>query len=180
MNITKNSSVCLIILAILLSINGIVVNAEKKSFPPTDFGKPISTNTYLENGVLVSEKIYFVEDISFSSTFTSRSTTKSGWYKNERSHTWSDGTVMKYYAQGYFRCADGKVSVSSASGGVNNVPAKVTISNKSVTSGTGKYGLLSKKYAYAQYTFTATNYIGNKTNFKAIIKVNEDGDIISQ
>ncbi len=106
---------------------------------PEDFGQPIEVNVYEEDdGSIVTEKIYFVPDED-SDGISLHSSSGKGWYKNEKEHTWGSGTVMKYYAQGYFVWKDGTVSVSKPSSGVSNVPSSVTISNKKTETGTGKY-----------------------------------------
>ena len=66
-------------------------------------------NVYEEDdGSIVTEKIYFVPDED-SDGISLHSSSGKGWYKNEKEHTWGSGTVMKYYAQGYFVWKDGPV-----------------------------------------------------------------------
>ena len=102
-------------------------NAHAANTAPKDFGTPVETTTYEESdGSTVIEKIYFVPDSNNSNSFL-RSSKKSGWFKNEKTHTWGSGTVMKYYAQGYFTWGDGNVTVTKGSGNVSNVPSSIKI-----------------------------------------------------
>ncbi|MDE7130750.1 MAG: hypothetical protein K2O65_02990 [Lachnospiraceae bacterium] len=152
----------------------ISVNAEEnKLSAPTDFGSPISVTTYTDNdGSVITERIYFYSD----SASTLRDKSGSGWYKNEKTKEWSDGTTT-YYAQGYFVWGDGEVSVSSPSGGASDVKG-ITLSNKNLSSGTGKYGYLFNNYAYVTYSFKATNIVGLSDNYSVTIRISESGNAI--
>ena len=150
--------------------------AEEVKTPPSDFGTPIEINTYEEEDVTVVEKIYFVADENNSSL--SRAKSGCGWYKNEKTYKWSSGTVMTYYAQGYFVWGNGEVSVSSASGGVNNVPSTVTVNSEKTTSGTGKYAWIFNDFAYVTYKLKVTNMIGISSDFSVTIRVSESGNLI--
>lgn len=150
------------------------VNAEESvSLPPTDFGEPVNVVTYEdEDGAIVTERIYFYSD----SSSTLRDKSGSGWYKNEKTKKWSDGTTT-YYAQGFFVWGDGKVSVSNCSGGASDVSG-ITISNAKVTHGTGKYGQLFNNYAYVTYSATFTNPLGIPQDLSVTIRVSESGNTI--
>lgn len=163
----------LLIISLLCSTDASAANTV-----PKDFGSPIETNTYEENdGSTIIEKVYFVPDASNSATFL-RSGTKSGWFKKEKTHTWGSGTVMKYYAQGYFTWGNGNATVTKGSGKVNNVPSSVKISHKTTKTGTGKYAGIFNKYAYVTFSFTATNPIGLSTDFSATIRISQSGNNI--
>ena len=142
-----------------------------------DFGKPIEINTYEEDGSVVTEKIYFVPDVG-SSGIMPLSKSGKGWYKNEKTYTWSSGTKMKYYAQGYFTWGNGNASVSNASSGVYNVPSKVKISNRKTTTSTRRYAWVFNRYAQVNFSFTTTNPIGMKDDFSVTIRVSESGNTI--
>ena len=101
-----------------------------------DYGKPIATRTYLDvDGSEVTEKIYFIPDKVGSSISYDKKNQQiilkgksgSGTYKNEKTHKWSGGQIMTYYAQGYFTWGNGSVKIAYPKGGVSNVPKKCTI-----------------------------------------------------
>ena len=136
----KKISKVFVVIALIFAMN-VSTSTKASEIPvaPEDFGQPIEVNVYEEDdGSIVTEKIYFVPDED-SDGISLHSSSGKGWYKNEKEHTWGSGTVMKYYAQGYFVWKDGTVSVSKPSSGVSNVPSSVTISNKKTETGTGKY-----------------------------------------
>lgn len=85
---------------------------------------------------------------------------------------------MKYYAQGYFVWGNGDASVSYASGGVSNVPSKVKVSNRKITTSTGRYAWFFNCYAQVNFSFTTTNPIGMKEDFSVTIRVSESGNTI--
>lgn len=175
-----NKVLFIVVLMFLLSIS---TNAKAAESPtaPDNFGKPIEVNVYEEDdGSIVTEKIYFVPDED-SDGLSLYSSNFKGWYKNEKEHTWGGGTVMKYYAQGYFAWGDGKVSVSSPSGGVSNVPSSVTILNKKTNSGTGKYTDVygvSRNFAYVNFSFIARMNVGFDKDLSVSIKINDIGEKI--
>ena len=172
--IMKKIFITLILLISLLCSK----NASAANATPKNFGSPIETNTYEEpDGSIVTEKIYFVSNSNNNFQF-SRSGTKSGWFKKEKTHTWGSGTVMKYYAQGYFTWGNGKATVTKGSGKVSNVPSSVKISHKSLKTGTGKYAGVFNKYAYVTFSFTATNPIGLSTDFSSTIRISQSGNNI--
>ena len=150
------------------------VNAEENaSLSPADFGEPVNVITYEEeDGVIVTESIYFYSD----SSSTLRDKSGSGWYKNEKTKKWSDGTTT-YYAQGFFVWGDGEVSVSNCSGGASEVSG-ITISNAKVIHGTGKYGQLFNNYAYVTYSATFTNPLSISQELSVTIRVSESGNAI--
>lgn len=167
------------VLTLIFSLN-ITTNVKATEFTtvPDDFGQPIEVHIYEEkNGCIVTEKIYFIPDED-SDGISLYSSSGRGWYKNEKEHIWEAGTIMKYYAQGYFVWGNGTVSVSSPSGDVSNVPSSVTISNKKIKTGTGKYAGIFNNYAYVDFSFTATNQIGLKTDFSVAIRISESGNHI--
>lgn len=125
----------------------------------------------------MTEKIYFVPDTG-SSGIVPFSKSGSGWYKNEKTHTWGTGTKTKYYAQGYFTWGNGKASVKNASGGVSNTPNKLTISNRKTTTSTGQYAWIFNNYAQVNFSFTTTNQLGVKDDFSVTIRVSESGNTI--
>lgn len=144
-----------------------------KRVPPDDFGSPVNVITYIDDdGCTVTEKMYLVLDEK-----QTRDKSGSGWYKNEKTKEWTGGSTSTYYAQGYFTWGDGDVSVTSASGGISSVSG-ITISNRSTTSGTGRYGYLFNKYAYVTFSCTATNSIGLSQDFSVTIRVSESGNTI--
>lgn len=146
---------------------------ETEMVPPTNFGSPVNVVTYEEeDGSIVTERTYFYSD----SNSTLRDKSGSGWYKNEKTKKWSDGTTT-YYAQGFFVWGDGKVSVTNSSGGASEVSG-ITISNENVSHGTGKYGQLFNNYAYVTYTATATNIVGIEHDLSVTIRVSESGNTI--
>ena len=49
---------------------------------PSDFGEPIEVKTYEEDGMMVTEKIYFVADEGSGSL--GRAKSGAGWYRNEK------------------------------------------------------------------------------------------------
>lgn len=85
---------------------------------------------------------------------------------------------MVYYAQGYFKWGDGKVSVTDARGNVENVPSNVIIKNKKTTSGTGKYGMIFNNYAYVEFSFTAQTPYNFERDFSVTIRISESGNNI--
>lgn len=151
-------------------------NTVPATTPPNDFGAPIEVNTYEQDGMTITEKIYFVADDE--GEVLSRAKSGSGWYKNEKSYTWSSGTIMTYYAQRYFVWGNGEVSVSYPTGGVNNLPSSVTIDTSQTTSGTGKYAWIFNDFAYVTYNLKVTNYIGISSSFSVTIRVSESGNLI--
>ncbi len=169
-----NSIIALTLILALTLLPSSNVNAEEtKLFAPTDFGDPISVTTYTDtDGTTVTERIYFYSN----SASTLRDKSGSGWYKNEKTKNWSDGTTT-YYAQGYFVWGDGEVSVSSPSGGATDVKG-ITLSNKNLSSGTGKYGYLFNNFAYVTYSFTATNVLGLSDDYSVTIRISESGNAI--
>lgn len=159
----------------------ITVDAKDTLTPPDDFGDPIYENTYTnENGEDVTEKIYFVSDsgspsiqiASDGAIMLASEKSGKGWFKKEE-------TVKKLpdyteWAQGYFTWGNGDVSVSSPSGGTT-LPSSAKISDKKVTSGTGRWAGLFNKYAYVEHTYKLTNNYGwTEDNFVSIT-VYEDG-----
>lgn len=139
---------------------------------PLDYGEPIRVTTYVdESGYTVTEKIYFYSD-------EVRSKSGSGWYKNEKTFKWAGGTTSTYYAKGYFQWGNGTVSVSSPSGGINNVPSGVTVSNRNTFSGTGQYGYLFNEYAYVTFECGVTDIFNMTTDLSVTIRVSESGNLI--
>lgn len=74
---------------------------------------------------------------------------------------------------------NGNVSVTSPSGNISNIPSSCSVSNKKVTSGTGKYGLIFNKYAYVTFSCTATSAVGIDANLSVTIRISESGNIFS-
>lgn len=139
---------------------------------PQDWGDPIQViHSVDENGNNVEEKIYFVPD---SSDIEARSSSGSGWFKNEKSVSNTDEGTM--YAKGYFVWGNGDVSVSSPSGGNNGKMA--TVSDEEVTSGTGKYAGMFNKYAYVTYSFNTTNGFGIVQHNSVTMRLSESGNQI--
>lgn len=162
----------IMVLAVIFTMLPMSIKASDiRSIAPTDFGTPIRVTTYEEDGSVVTERIYFCPDSGF------RSKSGSGWYKNEKTKEWSDGSVTTYYAQGYFVWGDGEVSVSNPSGGANEVDG-ITLSNKKLSYGNGQYGGIFNNYAYVTYEFTATNLIGISSNYSVTIRISESGNAI--
>ncbi len=151
--------------------------ATSVSASPKDFGKPVEVNTYEEDGKVVTEKIYFVPDTG-SDGIMPLSKSGHGWYKNEKTYKWGSGTVMKYYAQGYFTWGDGKVSVRNASGGVTNVPKKVKVSNRKTTTSSGRYAWIFNRFVEVNFSFSTTTQIGMKDNYSVTIRVSQSGNTI--
>lgn len=145
-----------------------------------DYGDPIEVLTYIdEDGCQVTERIYFKPDNN-STGITLFSSSGSGWYKNEKELTWDNGLSRStyYYAEGYFKWGDGDVSVSNASGGWDYIPSNATTSNRSLTSGTGRYVGIFNKYAYVTFSFTVTNVIGLSRDCSVTIRISESGNNI--
>ncbi|MGN1332302.1 MAG: hypothetical protein ACI4V0_06025 [Lachnospiraceae bacterium] len=159
-------------LTMLFTIN--VQASERIPSMPSDFGEPIDVITYLEeDGSQITERIYFYPDTSSNT----KSKSGTGWYKNEKTKTWTSGETTTYYAQGYFTWANGEVSVQSPSGSATEVSG-VTLSNKSLTHGTGKYGYLFNNFAYVTYSFTATTDFGMSSDLSVTIRISESGNAI--
>lgn len=166
---------CLLIV-VFCGVNGVCANAKENAgnvTQPEDFGEPISVTTYVnDEGNTVTEKVYAVLDDA-----ATRSKSGSGWYRNEKTETWSSGKSSTYYAQGYFVWGDGEVSVSSPSGDISEVSG-ITVSNKSTTYGTGRYGYVFNKYAYVTFSCTTTSIIGGSKNLSVTIRVSESGNTL--
>lgn len=150
------------------------VKAEgRMQMAPKDFGDPINVLTYEEDGCTVTERLYFCPDQGLA-----RGKSGSGWYKNEKTVEWKSGNESTYYAQGYFEWGDGEVSVSSPSGNVTNVPSGITISNKDVSSGTGKYAYVFNNFAYVTFSFTETTRLSGSVDYSVTIRISESGNAI--
>ena len=147
--------------------------ANESMTPPDDFGDPVSIITYSdEDGCTITEKTYVVLNKQKRDPSSG-----SGWFKNEKTKNWKGGDVSTYYAQGYFSWGNGDVNVSSASGGISSVSG-ITVSNKSTTSGTGRYGYIFNKYAYVTFSCTVSNKIGFSEDLSVTIRVSESGNTI--
>ena len=108
----------------------------------------------------------------------SRGKSGAGWYKNEKTYTWSGGTVMTYFAQGYFVWGNGEVSVSNPYGGVSNVPSESTLVYQKLSTGTGKYAWVFNNYAYVTLDLSVVNWVGLTSDFSVTIRVSESGNTI--
>lgn len=171
------NSIITLLLAITLVLLPVanVKAAENTSEVAEKFGSPISISTYVdENGYTVTERIYFKPD----SGMVARDKSGSGWYMNEKTYEYESGIKTTYYAKGHFVWGNGNVSVSDPSGDIYNVPNSITVSNKSTTSGTGKYGCLFNNFAYVTFSCTATNMIGMANDFSVTIRISESGNAI--
>lgn len=173
----KLSTLVMTVIILFTTLSPLQGYAAQKS-EPADYGKPVEVRTYQEeDGSTVTEKIYFVPDTA-NGGISLYSTSGSGWYKNEKQHTWGSGTVMTYYAKGYFTWGNGNVRVSSPSGSVSGVPSTAKVSNRITTSGTGKYAGIFNKYAYVTFSFSVTNLIGLTSNYSVTVRVSQSGNNI--
>ena len=149
-----------------------VVNAMENNY-----GDLISVRTYTDDdGITVTEKIYFKSDDK--SGLSLSDTSGNGWFTNEKTYTWNDGSVMTYFAQGYFIWGNGDVNVDSSAGGIDGQSNKVTLSNKQLTSGKGKYAQVFNNFAYVKLSFTAQYLDEQEKNFEVMIRVSESGNVI--
>lgn len=171
------SSIMAVAFAFTLAAYPLTNVSAAESIPPApdDFGDPISVTTYVEeDGSIVTERIYFYSEAGSNLL---RDTSGYGWYRNEKEHEWTSGSVTTYYAQGYFVWGNGDVSVSSPSGGASQVSG-ITLSNQSLTSGTGRYAFIFNKYAYVTYSFTTTTQYNRTANFSVTIRISQSGNNI--
>lgn len=163
----------LIMIFALILVPCVNVHAERINTPTLEeFGDPISVKTYEESGCVITEKIYFLPDSS------TRDKSGSGTYRNEKEKRWTNGTISTYYAQGHFKWGDGNVSVSNAVGNINNIPGDCSVSDKSVSSGTGKYGYFFNNYAYVTFSCKTTSMVGIHENLSVTIRISESGNAI--
>ncbi len=157
----------------LILVPCVNVHAEEINTPTLeDFGEPISVKTYEESGCVVIEKIYFLPDSG------TRDKSGSGTYRSEKEKRWTSGTISTYYAQGHFKWGDGNVSVTNPAGNINNIPGDCSVSDKSVSSGTGKYGYIFNNYAYVTFSCKATSMVGMHENLSVTIRISESVNAI--
>lgn len=144
---------------------------------PDDYGNPIQENVYFDEelGTTVTERIYFLPD---QDGIKLRSKSGSGWYKNEKSFSWTGGKITTYYAEGYFVWGNNDVSVSNARGGYDYLPSNIQNLKTDVDSGTGHYGGIFNKYAYVTYDLSFNNVIGIKSSYSVTIRISESGNLI--
>lgn len=138
-------------------------------------------DTFEEDGCTVVQKIYFKP--SNESGISSRGKSGEGSYTNEKTYIWDRDapkeSTMTYYAQGYFIWGDGDVNVKDKTGGISGQPKTITLSNKKLEGGKGKYGAVLNNYAYVTLSFSAMAPAGIKpTNFSVTIRVSESGNVI--
>lgn len=174
------SKVCTVFMSILLAVSPLECCAsdgpEYTDELSDQKGELISETSYYdqEADAQVTERLYFNGERNEGA----RSSSGYGTYRNEKTYTWVSGTVMTYYAQGYFVWGDGTVSVSNPSGDVYNVPSTVTVSNRSLTSGTGQYLWIFNDYAYVTFSFHTTNWAGSGSDYSVTIRISESGNNI--
>lgn len=150
-----------------------------KKDSPVAFGEPISERQYYDEELeaTVTERIYFVPDVSGATTFSNKS--GRGWYRNENTYHWkaSDKTTTTF-AEGYFIWGNGNVSVSNARGGYDYFPGGSTITEAKVTYGTGQYAGIFNKYAYVTYTFNFVTQFNGYHDCSVTMRVSENGNTI--
>ena len=138
----------------------------------------ISSVSYYDEATdsMVCEKTYLIGNDNQGDI--TRDASGYGTYINEKTHTWDGGETMTYYAQGYFVWGNGSVSVSNPTGGVYGYPSSVTISNRSLTSGTGQYLYVFNQFAYVTYSFDTTNMVGMQRSWSVTIRISQSGNNI--
>lgn len=145
---------------------------------PEDYGEPISETTYYDTELdaIITDRVYFVPG---NQNVSLRDKSGNGWYKNERVHQWQGKDITTTtFAKGYFVWGNGKVSVSSPSGGYDKIPSDVKILENEWTTGTGRYGLIFNNYAYVTYTLVLENFAKGKQDCSVTIRVSESGNAI--
>lgn len=155
--------------------------SELNSIPekPVNFGNPVEVRTYYdeESKSNVTERIYFVPTKQGA---TLRDKSGAGWYKNEKEILWNNSstTATTYYVKGYFKWGDGKVSVSSATKGFENLPSSAKVSNESFDYGTDRYAGIGSKNAYIRWSFRAKTPISLSSEYSILLRVSENGNLI--
>lgn len=167
----KFLTIMMAVVVLLFCKPNYVVNAAEN-----DFGTLIDVNTYEEDGTIIVERIYFKS--GDDNGISAHSTSGDGWYTNEKTYTFPEGDVMTYYAQGHFIWGNGDVIVEDKVGGISGQPKNVTLSNKELTWGKAKYGLLSKNCAYVTLSFTASTPVGMSNDYSVTIRVSETGSVV--
>ncbi|MCI9367726.1 MAG: hypothetical protein HFF19_05535 [Oscillospiraceae bacterium] len=147
------------------------------SEPPVDYGDPIQETTYYDEELdaEVTERIYFAP--AESTMFSEKS--GEGWYKNEKTYTgWDNGRKSTtYFVEAYFVWGNGDVSISQSRGGHDWHPSNWEVVSEKVTEGTGQYGWVFNKFAYATYKLDL-EWIGLTKNFEVTIRLSESGNMI--
>lgn len=173
---------CMMVLFAYLFATPITANAEEekaKNKIQMDYGEPISEISYEdEDGNKVTERIYFVASDNESSGARATSSIESGWYRNEKTIEWSAGTITVYFAEGFFEWDGEEVSVSYPTGGYDNMPGNITVSEEVLDYGTGRYGLIFNKYAYVTFSFVTTDISGTDRNRSVTIRISQNGNNI--
>ncbi len=147
-----------------------------------------TTENYSSEMFLISEEITSEDGYKIiSRTYSSvnpkiRGVSGSGIFKHEKELVYINHT-LKYWVQGYFTWNQDKdtATVSNVDKGFSSVNG-VTVSNEKLDykSNQGATSWFGNKYAYARYSFTATNPVGLTRTADIYIDVNVKGEFVSR
>lgn len=170
----KKTISLILVLCLVSAIGCPAFATDPSSNVPTDFGEPVSEETYFDEnlGIFVTERSYFIPD---NPGISAHADSGSGWFKNTRTFQWSSG-VTTSYALGYFTWGNGDVSVSNPYGGYDWHPSDAKFHSQNTKTGTGRFAGIFNKYAYVTYNLYITNAINLTQDLSVTVRVSESGN----
>lgn len=167
-----------VIAIVMMSITSIAIFAESSVslFETVEFD---GVEMYL-----ISEEVTIEEDCTVTNRLYSTVNPKtkgavgSGRFRNEKEEEYINLT-LKYWVQGDFEWNEDNDTVVAYNATFGHTyPSELTFSNTNIDYASNQEGFLfGKKYAYVDFSFSATNPVGMVKNLNAYIDVNVLGKV---